>query len=48
MDGCCDRVDITRKESVVTHDEHKFQVNISYCKNCGSLKATTHVKEIKC
>lgn len=45
VNGCCDKIIITNKKTVVTFDNHKFVVSITYCSTCGSTKATSHIKE---
>lgn len=45
VNGCCDKINITNKKTVVIFDNHKFVVSITYCSNCGSIKATSHIKE---
>jgi hypothetical protein len=45
--GCCDNIDITVGDTIVMFGTHRFQVHICFCKNCGSTKATSHIKEIK-
>ena len=45
--GCCDKVDITVGNTTVMFGSHKFAVNIFYCKNCGSEKATSNIQHLK-
>lgn len=45
--GCCDKVIISRGSRYIKIEEHYFRVNVSFCGTCGSLKATTHVKEAR-
>ena len=47
MMHCCDSINIVRNGQILEFDGHLFQVSITYCKNCGSKKATSHIKEIK-
>jgi RNase P subunit RPR2 len=43
--GCCDNVDITSGNTYVRFGKWKYDVKIVYCKNCGSKKATSYIKE---
>jgi hypothetical protein len=43
--GCCDNVKITSTEHNFMSEGFKYLVNLVHCKNCGSIKATTHVKQ---
>lgn len=45
INGCCDKVNITSGTTSVMFGAHKFLVEIIYCKNCGSKKATSNIKE---
>jgi hypothetical protein len=45
MQGCCEKVNIEQHVEHIAIDSYTFVAIIVYCKNCGSLKATTHVKE---
>lgn len=47
VNGCCDKIVITSKKTVVEFDKHKFTVSITYCSTCGSTKATTNVRHLK-
>ena len=42
---CCDSINISRFTEYMTIDGHKFTIHLVYCKNCGSLKANSHIKE---
>lgn len=44
---CCDRIDIVRTERDLEIDDHYYQVVLIRCSNCGELKSTTHVKQLK-
>jgi len=44
---CCDSIDITRFTEYMNQDGHVFKIHLVYCKSCGSLKATSHIKEHK-
>ena len=43
--GCCDNIDIQRHTQQITVDGFVYTVVVVYCKNCGSLKSTSHIKE---
>lgn len=45
--GCCDTVVINRGTEYIQLGKHYFKVRVTYCGNCGSVKATTNVKESK-
>lgn len=45
INGCCDTVNITSGSTYVMFGTHRFYVHVNYCKNCGSTKATSHIKE---
>lgn len=45
--GCCDTVEIIKGTTKVTFGNHTYQVNVVHCKNCGSVKATSNIKEQK-
>jgi hypothetical protein len=45
--GCCDIVNITRGIKHITLGNYGFKVQVDYCSNCGSMKATSHIKEHK-
>jgi hypothetical protein len=45
--GCCPQVKIVEYNQTVAVDNYKYCITIHYCNNCGSLKATSGIKEIK-
>ena len=45
--GCCDKVEIIQESQTLTFHNHKFEAVVSFCKNCGQMKATSHIKEKK-
>lgn len=45
--GCCDKVDITSGTTSTMFGKHQFDITVVYCKNCGSVKATSNIKEKK-
>lgn len=49
--GCCDKTEIVDRKTLITipnkGNPHTYDVYIEYCKNCGDVKARTHVKQIK-
>ena len=47
MHGCCKNVDIDKSLKSIEIDTYTYGVTIVYCKNCGSLKSTTNVRQIK-
>lgn len=51
ISGCCDKTEIVSKKTLITipnkGNPHTYDVYIEYCKNCGDVKARTHVKQIK-
>ena len=44
---CCDSINISRESFDKILDDHKFTIIIQYCKSCGSLKSSSHIKEAK-
>lgn len=47
FNGCCDKVDITSGDTIVQFSKHRYQVTVVYCKNCGSVKATSSIKHMR-
>lgn len=47
VSGCCDIVNISQGTELVKFGEHGFIVSVFYCTNCGSIKATSNIKEAK-
>ena len=46
--GCCDKVDITSGTTSIMFGKHKYQIHVSFCKNCGSQKEpTSYIKHVK-
>lgn len=45
--GCCTEVKIVEHIQQLTVDKYKYCITIHYCKNCGSVKATSRIEEIK-
>lgn len=49
IQGCCDTVNITSGTTYVMFGRHKYNVHVTFCKNCGSQKEPTsyieHIKE---
>ncbi len=45
--GCCQTVQIVEQIQTLTIDNFSYSVKIHYCKNCGSLKSTSSINEIK-
>ena len=43
--ACCDKVDITSGTTSTMFGKHQFDITVVYCKNCGSVKATSNIKE---
>ena len=43
--GCCVKVDITSGTTSTMFGKHQFDITVVYCKNCGSVKATSNIKE---
>ena len=43
--GCCDIVNILSGTTVVMFGKNQFQVTVVHCSNCGSVKATSNIKE---
>lgn len=43
--GCCSKTHIVSVERQIDIDTHSFLVNIVYCNSCGSVKATSNIKE---
>lgn len=44
---CCDNINITNGTTSVMFGRHRYEVNVVFCKECGSQKATSHIKHIK-
>jgi|GEM_PF-1922361 hypothetical protein len=47
INACCSRVNIISESQTLTFGEHLFLVTVVHCSNCGSIKATTNIKEHK-
>lgn len=47
VNGCCDKINIISKQTVVKFGVHKFKVTITHCEHCGSIKATSNIMEYK-
>ena len=47
MQGCCNKVIPATHVDNIKVDKYTYCVTIHYCKNCGSLKTTTHVRHIR-
>jgi hypothetical protein len=47
INACCSKVNIISESKRITLGLHLFKATIVHCSNCGSLKATTNIKEIK-
>lgn len=47
MLGCCKKVNIVQHIEKIEIDTHTYCITIIYCENCGSVKATTNVRQIK-
>lgn len=45
INGCCDKVDITVGTTTIMFGMHRFDIRIDHCKTCGSVKATSYIKE---
>jgi len=45
LQGCCIEPDMTQHVEHLVLDGHGFCVTIVYCKNCGTLKTMSHIKE---
>jgi len=45
--GCCKNVIQASYEEIIQVDKFAYRVIIRYCKNCGELKAQSHIKEEK-
>ena len=43
--GCCDKVIISSGSTYIMFGKHQFIVNVVFCTNCGSVKATSNIKE---
>ena len=43
--GCCDKVDISSGTTTVMFGTHRYAVTVVHCKNCGSVKATSNIKQ---
>jgi hypothetical protein len=47
VNGCCDIIDISTGKRNIKIGKHQFIATIVYCANCGSVKATSSIKENK-
>lgn len=47
MLGCCIEPHNENYIDYITVDKYTYCVTINYCKNCGELKATTNVREVR-
>jgi|TARA_B110000977_G_C10944133_1_gene442003 hypothetical protein len=47
INGCCVNIDIITGKATVWFDLNQFEVTVVHCKNCGSVKSTSNIKEIK-
>ena len=47
VSGCCDIVNISQNTQIVKFGKHSFMVAITHCTNCGAVKATSNIKEVK-
>lgn len=41
--GCCNSVNIVRKEYTITDFPHQFKVIVVHCSACGEVKANSSV-----
>lgn len=47
INACCSRVNIISESQRITFGEHSFLATVVHCSYCGSIKATTNIKEHK-
>ena len=47
VSGCCDIIDISAKQRTIKLGKHEFIVTVVHCTSCGSIKATSNIKEKK-
>ena len=51
ISGCCDKTEIVSKKTLITipnkGNPHVYDVNIVYCKNCGSKKTGSCITHLK-
>ena len=45
MMTCCDQTHILSVQRQISVDKHDFIATIVYCNSCGSVKATSNIKE---
>ena len=45
--SCCNDTIVDRQHREIKIDKHCYEVIIVYCKNCGSMKSSSHIKHIK-
>lgn len=45
MSGCCSKTEIISKSTTIMLEGHNFYVTIVFCKHCGSIKSTSHIKD---
>jgi hypothetical protein len=45
--GCCDIIDISAATRTMQVGIHRFEIKVVHCRSCGSVKATSNIKEKK-
>lgn len=43
--ACCDIIDISAATRTMQVGVHRFEITVVHCKSCGSVKATSNIKE---
>lgn len=45
INGCCDKIDISTGKRTIQIGNHQFEITVVHCTSCGSVKATSNIKE---
>ena len=45
ISGCCDNIDISTATRTMQVGIHRFEITVVHCTSCGSVKATSNIKE---
>jgi len=45
--GCCNDINIVRREKIIEDGKYGFIVTLVYCTGCGDIKTTSNIKEAK-
>jgi hypothetical protein len=45
INGCCDKINISTGKRTLQLGDHRFVATVVHCTSCGSVKATSNIKE---